>query len=113
MWAERSLPFSCLSSSSWQGLFDFDVGGGGVGEAGVNVSGSVPGDGFVRADVERFEGEGPEGSAVVGHDRRDGLNLACFGVRGRITDERVAQEQLGLGEGFLDGGDGVEHVRGR
>ena len=42
---------NCPASSSWQEFFDFEVGDGGVGGAGVYVGGSVPGDRFVRADV--------------------------------------------------------------
>lgn len=41
----------CPASSSWQGFFDFEVGDGGAGEAGVDVGGPIPGDGLVGSDV--------------------------------------------------------------
>lgn len=41
----------CLASRSRQDFFDFEVGDGGVGQAGVDLGGSIPGDCLVRADV--------------------------------------------------------------
>ena len=40
-----------LLQHSQQEFFDFESGDGGVGETGVDLGGSVPGDRFVRADV--------------------------------------------------------------
>lgn len=50
-WPQRFNTLECLVSRFGQDFFDFEVGGLGIGAAGVDVSGSVPRDRFVGSDV--------------------------------------------------------------
>ena len=52
-----------------------------------------------------------EAAAVVGDDG-DGTDLACLGV-GQMLEQCAAKQPFGLGQGDVDGRDGVVLVLGR